>query len=562
MVARYAGKWQKQIMRKFFKQALASLIKKLKVTEDLRLEKERFDVLVKAVEDYAIFTLDTTGHVKSWNAGAQSFKGYKPEEILGKHFSIFYPKTAPPPDAELDYAREHGRFREEGLRVRKDGSMFWAYVVITAIYDENRNLTGFLKVTRDISEKKAAEESLRKMNEELEQRVKDRTAIIEIREKELKVAKESAEAANLAKSTFVANMSHEIRTPLGAILGFAEILGDADLSSEERMAAKDAIQRNSQLLSALIDDVLDLSKVEADKLELESSPLDIIKAIDDIQVTFAANAEAKGVKFVVDRDPNIPRWIITDPLRLKQILYNVLSNASKFTKQGEIHLSVKTNHPNLLSFSVTDTGIGISDEQAANLFKPFQQADRAITREYGGTGLGLILSKRLAQALGGDLVLSKSIPGVGSTFTATVRLVPVNESVATPRLSEDMTEGFAGKKILVVDDNPDNRTLLMTILKKWKVQVSTANDGADGVSKAMSLVPDLILMDLQMPVQDGASAVRELRGLNFEKPIVALTAHALKQERDKCLAEGFNAYLTKPIDKFAFTETLSKFLNP
>jgi PAS domain S-box-containing protein len=548
-------------MKNFLKRFLATFIKKLKNSEDLRLEKERFEVLVKAVEDYAIFTLDVNGRVMSWNIGAQRFKGYTPEEILGKHFSIFYPSTAPSPDAELIYAREHGRFREEGLRVRKDGSLFWAYVVITAIYDENKNLTGFLKVTRDISEKKAAEESLRQLNEDLEQRVKDRTALIELREQELKVAKEVAEAANLAKSTFVANMSHEIRTPLGAILGFAEMLGDDDLSSEDKNSAKEAIQRNSQLLSALIDDVLDLSKVEADKLEIESSPLDVIKTVEEIQVTFAAKAHAKDLKFAVDMDPNIPRWITTDPLRLKQILYNVLSNASKFTKQGEIHLSVKTNHPNLLSFSITDTGIGISDKQAIGLFQPFQQADRAITREYGGTGLGLILSKRLAQALGGDLVLSKSIPGVGSTFTASIRLVPVKHAVAAPQVSEQITDGFKDKRILVVDDNPDNRTLLATLLRKWKVEVSTANDGKEGVIKAMAQVPDLVLMDLQMPVQDGASAVRELRNLKFEKPIVALTAHALKQERDRCLAEGFNAYLTKPIDKFAFTETLSKFLN-
>lgn len=533
--------------------------------ENLRLERERFDVLVQAIEDYAIFALDTKGHVKSWNVGAERIKGYKSHEILGKHFSVFYPEDLQKSnftEHELEQARIHGRFVHEGLRLRKDGTTFWANVTITAIYDEDRNLTGYLKVTRDMSEKKNAEEALRRLNEDLENRVKERTAELFERERELKEAKEVAEAANVAKSIFLANMSHEIRTPLGAILGFSELLTDEEISGEEKILAREAIKRNGKLLTDLINDILDLSKVEANRLELSLSSVPLAQLLAEVQATFKLRAEGKGIEFDLELASNLPKMIKTDVLRVKQILFNIIGNAVKFTRQGAVRVRIFTQEKKLC-FEVSDTGLGISQEQVQRLFKPFQQADPSITREFGGTGLGLILSRRLAQALGGDLVLTKSELGQGTTFTISVALNS-DDRLVTPleiESGEVVSDLFRGRKILVVDDNPDNRLLISRVFKTLSVELASANDGRSGVEKALSWAPDLILMDLQMPIMGGLAATEELRKRDFKQPIIALTAHAMKEEKDRCLASGFNAYITKPIDKAIFFSTLSKFLS-
>lgn len=534
-------------------------------TEILRLEKERFDILVQTVEDYAIFALDTAGHVKSWNAGAERIKGYKAKEILGKHFSIFYPENLKQtnfPEQELAMARLHGRFVDEGYRIRKDGTSFWANVTITVIYGAHGEVTGFLKVTRDMTEIKNAQEALRKLNEDLEHRVRERTAALYERELELKQAKEVAEAANEAKSTFLANMSHEIRTPLGAILGFSDLLADEQISPEERDQAREAIQRNGQILTDLINDVLDLSKVEANRLEIESNPVDLRQLAHEIQGAFKLRAESKNIDFSLDLDPHIPPRVRTDALRLKQILFNVIGNAIKFTRQGEVSLKISTRGDKLY-FEVRDSGVGISENQMKNLFIPFQQADPSITREFGGTGLGLILSKRLAQALGGDLVLTSSEPGQGSTFTASIQLIAEqNSKELTSREGfEIQKELLGGKKILVVDDNPDNRLLISHLFRNYSVQIENAMDGVSGIQKALAWNPDFILMDLQMPLMGGVAAMEELRKKEFRNPIIALTAHALKEERERCLAKGFNAYITKPIDKSLLFATLAAYLD-
>lgn len=531
--------------------------------EELRLERERFEVLVQNVQDYAIFALDVNGHIKTWNAGAARFKGYNASEILGKHFSIFYTAAdinRAHPAFELQEARKHGRFEEEGQRVRKDGSLFWANVIITAIYDKNHNLTGFLKVTRDITEKKNAEEGLKKLNEELEARVKERTADLLQREGELKEAKHAAEKANLAKSSFIANMSHEIRTPLGAILGFANILGEENLSAEDRDSARDAVERNSHLLTSLIDDILDLSKVEANKLELEITSLDLQKLATDLTATFRPQCESKKVQFDVTIAEGLPAKILTDSLRLKQILYNVIGNAVKFTSHGLISVKV-SRQGERLAFAVKDSGLGISEGQKKNLFVPFQQADASITREYGGTGLGLILSKRLAQALGGDLELTQSALQEGTTFTATVKLQPdMTAAVIAAQKASESTK-FPGRKLLLVDDNPDNRALLSIILKQMSLVVETAKDGSEAVEHVTRFSPDVILMDLQMPRMDGLTAMLELKKAHLNAPCIALTANAFREEKERCMAAGFSAYLTKPVNRELLAKTLSQFLD-
>jgi PAS domain S-box-containing protein len=515
------------------------------------LQNESFEVLVHNVQDYAIFALDRTGHVCTWNAGAERIKGYRADEILGKHFSAFYPQEAIDrghPQHELEVAEATGRFEEEGQRLRKDGSLFWANVVITALHDKEGRLSGFLKVTRDITDRKNAEENLKKLNAELELRVLERTSQLQLREKELKFAKDQAEKANAAKSTFLANMSHEIRTPLGAILGFTDMIVEDNISDEDKETAKEAIQRNGHLLMNLINDVLDLAKVEASMLELEKESVSLVSLKQELISTFQSPARLKGVDLQVEFQEGLPQNIVSDNVRLRQILYNLIGNAVKFTNQGTVTVKARARGKSFMVFSVQDSGIGISEEQKSTLFRPFQQADSSITRSFGGTGLGLVLSRNLAQALGGDLDLTESAIGKGATFTLTLPIVEDNEIAS---LSEQDLSSAAPEttRIMVVDDNADNRRLLSITLRKQNYIVESAADGLECLEKVPTFKPDIIFMDLQMPRMDGISTTLELKKRNFNMPVVALTANALKEERERCLGLGFAEYLTKPINR-------------
>lgn len=515
------------------------------------LQNESFENLVQNVVDYAIFALDKSGYVSTWNAGAQRIKGYSSEEILGQHFSKFYSEQdilRGHPQHELKVAAVNGRFEEEGQRVRKDGTLFWANVVITALFDKNKNLTGFLKVTRDITERKKSEEALKKMNTELELRVLERTSQLALREKELKFAKEQAEKANQAKSTFLANMSHEIRTPLGAILGFSEMIFEEGVSQEEKETAKEAIGRNGQLLMNLINDILDLAKIEASKMELEKESIQFAQLKQELISTFQAPSRNKGVDLQVEFSSDLPEQFVSDTVRLKQILYNLIGNAVKFTHQGSVLVKARRRGSDHVCFSITDTGIGISEEQQGILFSPFQQADSSITRSFGGTGLGLILSRNLAQALGGDLDLTTSELNQGSTFTLTL---PINDQAEIEERIEAKVSGLNtdSARIMVVDDNADNRHLLAILLRKHGYTVHVATDGVECLNQIEAFNPHIVFMDLQMPRMDGITATLELRRRNHRMPIIALTANALKEEKDRCLDLGFTEYLTKPINR-------------
>ncbi|WP_413587025.1 response regulator [Bdellovibrio sp. HCB274] len=516
------------------------------------LQNESFEALVRSVVDYAIFALDRNGYVSTWNAGAQRIKGYSAEEILGKHFSTFYSQEAIDrghPEHELQVAAETGRFEEEGVRLRKDGSLFWANVVLTALYDKNHKVKGFLKVTRDITDRKNAEQVQRKLYSELELRVLERTSQLELREKELKYAKEQAEKANAAKSTFLANMSHEIRTPLGAILGFSEMITEDHASPEEKDSAKEAILRNGQLLMNLINDVLDLSKIEAHKMEIEKSKVRFDDLKNELSATFSALSKNKGIGFDLTFASELPEEMVTDPVRLKQILYNLIGNAIKFTDNGHVTVQVYPRGADFVSFSITDTGIGISEEQQNILFSPFQQADSSITRSFGGTGLGLVLSRNLAKALGGNLDLSKSAIKEGSTFLLSIPIFDDAANIRDVPVQEEKSPQTHTAKILVVDDNADNRRLLTIMLRKNHYVVETAEDGIQCLEKLPIFEPHVVLMDLQMPRMDGITTTTEMKKRNYRMPVIALTANALKEERERCLGSGFAEYLTKPINR-------------
>ena len=353
--------------------------------------------------------------------------------------------------------------------------------------------------------------------------------------------------ANRAKSIFLANISHEIRTPLGVMLGFSE-LAMTQKSEEERAESLRTVVRNGRELTRIIGDVLDVSKIEAQTLQLEESAFSLRQMISDVVQIWQPPIESKGVKFNADVPADLPMFVKSDETRIKQVLTNLFSNAHKFTEKGEVRLSVRSTPLSeahvTLSFKVTDTGIGVSREQRDRLFMPFSQGDSSITRKFGGSGLGLALSRSIAETLGGELTLDADGQGSEFLFSFPTKLA---DSLA-PIVSASKAT-LKGRRVLLVDDSPDNRALVSMMLKKAEAEVDVAVDGDDGVKKALARPYDLILMDIQMPNKDGYTALRELKASHSKVPVIALTAHALREERERALSEGFAGYITKPVDR-------------
>lgn len=381
---------------------------------------------------------------------------------------------------------------------------------------------------------------------------------LQAKQAELEAARRTAEEANLAKSRFLANMSHEIRTPLAAILGFADLLKDAKVSASDRKEFIEIIRRSGRQLSNVIDDILDLSKVEAGKLEIERVPVSIPTVVADIKAFFVNQLVEKKINFAVTVGADVPESIVSDPTRFRQILINIIGNAVKFTKKGGVSVRFRMSRPNMMEIEVEDTGLGIEPAQQQRLFEPFTQADASMTRRFGGTGLGLGLSKRLARALGGDLVLTKSEVGKGSVFTIRVSVVEPNQRRATPTAGRRFPPNISGKRALLVEDVEENRILVKKMLAKFGVEVELAEDGQAGIAKALASDFDIVLMDLQMPGTDGTSATRELRERGYRGPIVALTAHALSSDRERCLSAGFDDHISKPINVSHLVEVVEE----
>lgn len=378
----------------------------------------------------------------------------------------------------------------------------------------------------------------------------------------LKAASLEAEKANRAKSMFLANMSHEIRTPLGIIMGFAE-----SALTEERKEQRDSylktISRNGKELARIIGDVLDLSKIEAKTLMIEHNPVSLTRLNEELNEMWAQSAKKKNIKFQIEQAEGIPEYIVSDETRVKQILVNLISNAFKFTSEGSISVDVSKaseGYKEYLLYSVSDTGIGIPEENRKKLFKAFSQGDSSITRKFGGNGLGLAISKELAQALGGDLTVEPKFDGQGTRFVLKIPLIEANMSHQKKTTTPDEAEVLKGRKVLLVEDSLDNQTLVEMILKKYGVTVGLANNGQEGVDQALSNQYDLILMDIQMPILDGYAAFEKIKSNGIKTPVIALTAHALKDEKDRALEAGFAAYLTKPIDRAQLVKVSAQLL--
>jgi signal transduction histidine kinase/CheY-like chemotaxis protein len=398
-------------------------------------------------------------------------------------------------------------------------------------------------------------------------------------EKEREEARERAESASRAKTNFLANISHEIRTPLGAVLGFSEILAAEKHSDIEHPELTEAIKRNGEQLLRLIDDLLDISKIEAGHLSIAKKKTNFKEFIDDVVSLAKLKCKEKEISFELRYLSAVPEAITTDSARLRQILLNVIGNAIKFNeKKGSVILSVEfvpAVKP-LIRFGVQDTGRGISLEEEQKLFLPFSQGDTSATRRYGGSGLGLALSKKIANALGGDLRFARPQVGKGSYFTIDVDPGAIEEiKLINPEVSqekqankpilsipENVNENLNKIRVLLVEDSVDNQVLVSRFLRSAGAEVELANDGLEGVDKALHGKFDIVLMDLQMPNLDGYQAIERLRGIGYKVPIVALTAHAFQEDRDRCLKLGFNEHLTKPVNKRQLLHTVEAFTTP
>jgi len=382
---------------------------------------------------------------------------------------------------------------------------------------------------------------------------------------ELQKAMKQAESASHLKSAFLANMSHEIRTPLGVISGFNDLLLAEDISLAEKKQYSTIVKKTTEQLITIINDILDLSKVESGQFVTENIKFSISELVKDIIKAFSVKAEQKGLKLDFYISENTKDSFISDPTRIKQILFNLVSNSIKFTNTGSIDIFVKREGTSL-TIAIEDSGIGIPADKVNRLFKPFSQSDVSMTRKYGGTGLGLALSKKLAHLLEGSLELTNSEEGKGSLFTLTVEeqgskdLTPAREEENLA--VESNSNAISGLSILLVEDAKENQILFKTLLEARGVSVDIANNGLEGVQKALTGSHNLVLMDIQMPVLDGYTATRRLRDIGFSKPIIALTAHAMSEVREQCLGVGCNDYATKPLDIESLCAKILNQVNP
>lgn len=404
------------------------------------------------------------------------------------------------------------------------------------------------------------------------------TEIHTLKEVESKLidAKKEADAANRAKSFFLANMSHEIRTPLGAIMGFSDLLLQEDAEPHAVSDYAATIKRNGEQLLKIIDEILDISKVESGSLQLTSERVDLVDLVSSVESYLKLQAARKSLPIQFEIEGEVPEHFYSDATRVKQILTNIVGNAVKFSNEGAIKVTIcasKELGPSQIQFIIKDDGPGIDEQYLDAIFRPFSQGDSSTSRKYGGTGLGLALSRKLARALDGDVELTSSKKGVGSTFTVSLAThltekVPMitelkrsTPSAQTSKVknSRVISSGLEGVKVLVADDAPENQRLISWFLEKAGAEVDLAQDGKEAIDKALAGDHDLILMDIQMPGVDGYQATQTLRKQGYNKPILAVTAHALVEERQRCLEAGCTDHFSKPIDPHRLVERVTHY---
>ena len=663
-----------------------SRIERAEADSRLNETNRRYRQLIDGVKDYAIIQIDTEGRVTGWNSGAERIKGYSANEILGRHMSVFYPPGEITPEAleqELAVARESGFAHDEGWRVRKDGTRFWASVTITPIYDDEGQITGYSKITRDLTEKRAQEielkrlvgvqkaildnagvaiittdmkgfitlfnpsaerllgyrsdevigkltpaafhdldevaEKARALAEELGVSVMPGLAMLSAKalrgevdtsewtyvtksgqrkpvlltvtgifdeagtplgtvglaadlteqkryQTELVSARVAAERANMAKSSFLANMSHEIRTPMNAILGMTQLVLQGTLDLQQRSLLEKAFAASKALLN-ILNDVLDYSKVETGHMQLEVRELSLESLLANAASLFVHQAEQKALEFILDIPPDLPPQVLGDPLRLTQVLSNLLSNALKFTSEGSVTLSARSERTSAqmcrVRFSIADSGIGMNRSQTAQLFKPFTQADASVTRKYGGTGLGLSICKRLVELMGGVIEV-RSTPGQGSEFYFDIDMALPATDLSVQRKPSRLPF----ERALIVDDQIAAAHVLQVMLHSWKVDTSCCDSAAAAVEELKQAMAsgrpfDLVVTDWQMPEMDGLGLVDRIQqlvargSLPHMPTIVMVSMYAQEDLMEQLRGRPIAALLSKPVLPSALLNTLT-----
>jgi len=542
-----------------------------------------------ALDHHAIVSItDVRGNITYVNDGFCNLSGYSRDELIGRnHRLIKSDEHTPEFFRDLWKTITAGRVWSGEIKIlAKNGNHYWVDSTIVPFKDETGKITQYVAVRTDISDAKFARQRLELANLEIEGRTEELEAqkfeLIDLNAS-LKEAQVKATMSSQAKSEFLANMSHEIRTPMTAILGFADNMLDTDQSESEKLDCVHTIRHNGEYLMSLINDILDLSKIEAGKMTVERRVCDPCRIVAEVVTLMRVRADAKGLPLNIEFIGPIPESILSDSTRLRQILINLIGNAIKFTEIGSVRLVIRfvdDGDAPYLQFDLIDTGRGMTPEQGAKLFQPFTQADNSTTRKFGGTGLGLTISKRFAELLGGDITIVATEFGVGTTFRAIVRTGSLDgvKMLENPKLTTvvvDTPGGIAdvqpldlhGLRILLAEDGPDNQRLISFVLKKAGADVTVVENGKLALEATLAARDegkpfDVILMDMQMPVMDGYEATGQLRRKGYTAPIVALTAHAMASDREQCINAGCDDYATKPIDRKKLVETIQRQLVP
>jgi PAS domain S-box-containing protein len=507
-----------------FAQVIQDLTERKNAEEKLRVAQEQFRILVQGVDEYAIYLLDPDGNVATWNSGAQRIKQYAGEEIIGKNFACFYTPediAAGKPQYNLAEARRYGHCRDQGLRVRKDGSTFTAEVVMTALYDEAGQVRGFSKVTRDVTDL--------------------------IRARSAEAARAAAEKANKAKDDFLAALSHELRTPLTPALAAASYLADnaeklpADFSDEVH-----TIRRNVQLQARLIDDLLDLTRVTRGKLELRFDRVDAHQAVREALVIAQGQVLEKDLKVSLELNAN-KHHVWADPVRIQQVFWNLINNAVKFTPSaGEIEVRTSNDDHDHLVFAITDSGIGIDSKGQQSLFQPFQQEEGIITRQFGGLGLSLAISKHLVDLHGGVISVHSRGRSHGTTFKVTLDVL--KDRVGRSRVPSAVPhKPIRSLRILLVEDHADTRRTLSRLLSHFGHDISVADSTRTALDIVKAKQFDVILSDIGLPDGSGYDVISQAKR-NQRVKGVALTGFGSEADIRRGQEAGFDFHLVKPVD--------------
>jgi len=494
--------------------------------EQLRWSEERFRLLVEGVRDYAIFMLDPKGHVASWNIGAQQAKGYTPEEIIGQHFSVFYPPEVVAsgwPERELEIALAEGRCEDENWRVRKDGTRFWASVIITALHDAKGHHIGFAKVTRDLTDKRR---------------------VLALEDEGRRV------------TTFLAMLGHELRNPLAPISNAVSIMQLEPLESERMRMCRDVISRQLQQMTRLVDDLLDVGRITAGKIHLEMQPVELGDVLREAIETIEPFARSRAQTLTLDVSA-APAWVAGDRTRLLQIASNLIGNATKFTQRNGTITAALRRSGAYVEFSVLDNGPGIAPHRLRDVFRLFVQGDQDVARTQGGLGLGLSLVQQLVTLHGGEVSAYSAGLGKGAEFI--VRLPLVKAPTASVTATVDDAAFAQARQVLVVDDNRDAAITLAALLQQMGYHARTAHDAHAALEAMRAQRPDLAILDIGLPQIDGMALAMLIHAEFGEAlPLMALTGYGQESDRDAALHAGFSEYLTKPLAPESLSDALAR----